>query len=100
MLFRRARYKVAYGGRGSAKSWAFARALLIEAASKPLRVLCAREVQEAIKDSVHRLLSDQIAELGLGHCYEVLQTEIRGKNGSVFVFAGLASHTIESIKSF
>ena len=57
-LFQPARYKVAHGGRGSAKSWGFARALLIQAAQKPLRVLCTREVQRSIKDSVHKLLSD------------------------------------------
>ena len=99
-LFQAARYKVAYGGRGSAKSWSYARALLIQAAAQPLRVLCTREVQKSIKDSVHKLLSDQIAALGLGGFYEVLETEIRGQNGSEFLFAGLASHTIESIKSY
>lgn len=99
-LFEANRTKVAHGGRGSGKSWAFAQALLIQSAQKPLRVLCAREVQKSIKDSVHRLLTDQIQALGLGHLYEVLETEIRGKNGSLFLFAGLATHTVESIKSF
>lgn len=99
-LFQPMRYKVAYGGRGSAKSWSFARALLIQAASSPLRVLCTREVQKSIKDSVHALLKDQIQALGMGKIYEVLETEIRCTNGSRFVFAGLAQHTIESIKSF
>jgi phage terminase large subunit len=99
-LFKLARYKVAHGGRGSAKSWGFARALLIQAAQKPLRVLCTREIQKSIKDSVHRLLNDQIQALGLGQFYEVLETEIRGRNGSIFLFAGLAQHTVESIKSF
>lgn len=99
-IFQPNRTKVAHGGRGSAKSWGFARALLIQAAQSPLRVLCAREVQKSIKDSVHRLLSDQIQAMGLGGHYEVLDTEIRGKNGSLFLFAGLATHTVESIKSF
>jgi phage terminase large subunit len=99
-LFKPARYKVAHGGRGSAKSWGFARALLIQAAQRPLRVLCTREIQKSIKDSVHRLLSDQIQALGLGQFFEVLETEIRGRNGSIFLFAGLAQHTVESIKSF
>lgn len=99
-LFTPARYKVAYGGRGSAKSWSFARALLVQAAAKPLRVLCTREVQKSIRDSVHRLLGDQIQEMGLGAFYEVLNDEIRGKNGSTFLFAGLSSHTVESIKSY
>ena len=99
-LFEPKRYKVLYGGRGGGKSWAVARALLIQAAQKPLRVLCAREVQKSIRDSVHRLLSDQIAAMGLGHFFEVLETEIRGKNGSMFLFSGLLQHTIDSIKSF
>lgn len=99
-LFEPHRYKVAYGGRGSGKSWGFARALLLQAANKPLRVLCAREVQRSIKNSVHQLLSDQIQALGLGQFYEVLESEIRGLNGSLFVFTGLANNTAESIKSY
>lgn len=94
------RYKVARGGRGSAKSWSFARALLLQGAAKPLRILCTREVQKSIKDSVHKLLSDQIQALGLGSIYQVLETEIRGPNGTLIIFAGLANHTIESIKSY
>lgn len=99
-LFRPKRNKVARGGRGSAKSWGFARALLLQGRAKSLRILCTREVQKSIKDSVHKLLSDQIAAMKLTAFYEILETEIRGKNGSSFVFAGLASHTIDTIKSF
>lgn len=99
-LFQPKRYKVAHGGRGSGKSWSFARALVLQAAQQPLRILCTREVQKSIKDSVHRLISDQIEAMGLGGFFEVLETEIRGRNGSLFLFSGLASHTVESIKSF
>ena len=99
-LFEPHRYKVAYGGRGSGKSWSFARALLIKAANEPTRVLCAREIQKSIKQSVHTLLNDQIQALGLGAFYEVLEAEIRGRNGSSFSFTGLATNTVESIKSF
>ena len=60
-LFQPRRYKILYGGRGGAKSWGVARALLLQAADQPLRVLCAREVQKSMRDSVHRLLKDQIA---------------------------------------
>ncbi len=77
-----------------------ARALLIKAANEPTRVLCAREIQRSIKQSVHTLLNDQIQSLGLGAFYEVLETEIRGLNGSTFSFTGLATNTVESIKSF
>lgn len=98
-LFDPHRYKVAYGGRGSAKSWSFARALLVQAAAEPLRVLCAREVQKSIKDSVHRLLSDQIVAMGLEGFYDILETEIRGRNGALFIFSGLSQQTASSIKS-
>lgn len=99
-LFDPARFKVAHGGRGSGKSWGFARALLLQGAAEPLRILCTREVQKSIKDSVHKLLSDQIEALGLGWFYQILDNEIRGQNGTEFTFAGLAAHTIESIKSY
>src|SRR5690606_19695553 len=99
-LFQPYRYKVAYGGRGATKSWGFARALLIQGAQRKLRILCTREVQKSIKDSVHSLLSDQIQAMGLGHIYQVLQTEIRGVNGTEFLFAGLSTQTVESIKSY
>lgn len=99
-LFRPKRIKVAYGGRGGAKSWGVARALLILGAQKPLRILCAREIQKSIKDSVHQLLCDQIESLGLGWAYRVFNDEIRGHNGTLFIFSGLADKTTESIKSF
>jgi phage terminase large subunit len=99
-LFQPYRYKVMHGGRGSAKSWTVARVLLIEAARRPLRIGCFREVQDSIRDSVHRLLCDQIQAMGLGAHYTVTRDEIRHLNGSMFVFAGLAQHTVESIKSF
>ena len=99
-IFEPRRYKIAFGGRGSSKSWSFARALLIIGAKQKTRILCAREVQKSIKQSVHTLLSDQIQEMGLGAFYQVLETEIRGKNGTQISFAGLATHTVESVKSF
>lgn len=99
-LFKPSRYKFVRGGRGSAKSWSVARALLIQGSQAPHRVLCAREVQKSIKDSVHRLLKDQIDELGLSSFYEVLNDEIRGKNGTLFLFRGLSDQTADSIKSF
>lgn len=97
-LFRPARYKVLYGGRGAAKSWGIARALLILAAQKPLRILCARELQNSIQDSVLKLLADQIEELGLGGAFEVQKTTILGANGSEFIFSGLR-HNVDSLKS-
>ena len=75
-LFEPHRYKVAYGGRGSGKSWSYARALLMMGTEKPLRVLCTREVQKSIKQSVHTLLKDQIQALGLGEFYEIVENAI------------------------
>lgn len=99
-LFAPKRYKVMHGGRGGGKSWAVARALILMVADDGLRVLCAREVQKSMKESVHRLLKDQITALGLDSDFDVLETEIRCKNGGGFVFTGLQSHTVDSIKSF
>jgi len=98
-LFEKSRYKVLWGGRGGAKSWGVARALLILGAKSPMRILCAREFQTSIKDSVHKLLSDQIIALGLDGFYEITQASIRGQNGTEFFFAGLKNN-ITNIKSF
>lgn len=94
------RYKVVYGGRGGGKSWSYADTLLTLGAGERLRILCAREIQRSIKDSVLKLLADRIEALGLGSFYQVLETEIRGRNGTEFIFTGLAGHTVESIKSY
>lgn len=94
----KSRYRVYYGGRGGAKSWNFARALLIKAAQKPMRILCAREFQTSIKDSVHKLLSDQIYALGMESIYEITQNTIRSINGSEFIFVGIKNNT-NNVKS-
>lgn len=97
-LFEPWRYKVARGGRGAGKSRSFAQALLVLGAKNQMRILCAREIQKSINDSVHYLLKSQIEELGLSSFYTVLSNEIRGKNGTTFIFAGL-KHNISNIKS-
>jgi len=99
-LYEPRRYKVMHGGRGGGKSWSVAAVLLTMAADRPLRILCAREVQKSMRESVYRLLCDQIVKLGLESFYRVLEAEIRGANGSLFTFAGLQQHTVDSIKSF
>lgn len=99
-LFAPRRYKVLYGGRGSAKSWSAARALVALAASKPIRVLCARETQKSIQESVHRLLKDQIGALGLDSSFDVQETKIVGKNGSEFTFAGIRQQGVANLKSY
>lgn len=95
-----ARYKVAYGGRGSGKSWSIARLLLDFGVRSRIRVLCAREIQRTISESVHQLLRDQIGALGLSDFYTVTDTAIRGANGTEFYFAGLRSQDAHKLKSF
>lgn len=97
-LFSPFRYKVFYGGRGSAKSWAFARTLIVKSLEKKLRILCARELQVSISDSVHRLLSDQINSMGLSKYFGIQQKSIVSAKGSEFIFKGLRHNPYE-IKS-
>ena len=98
-LFTPSRYKVLHGGRGGSKSWGIAMALLIIGTQRPIRVLCARELQKSIKASVHRILADQIKRLGLQAHYKVLDASIRGVNGTEFAFEGLR-HNADQIKSY
>lgn len=102
-LFKPAPYKVMHGGRGGAKSWDFARALLTLGMNRKLFNLCARDIQKSIKESVHKLLSDQISLMGYSGYYDVLDNEIRGAadgNGhrTRFVFEGLRNNIL-NIKS-
>lgn len=90
-LYEPSRYKVAYGGRGGAKSWGIARVLIAKAYAEPLRILCARELQLSIQESVHKLLSDQIHALGLDAAFDIQRATIKGANGSEFVFSGIKS---------
>ena len=96
----RYRYKVMYGGRAAARSWTVARKLLLlgGVAGKPLLILCTRELQKSIKDSVHRLLRNQIDMLGLGDFYTATESAIKGKNGTEFIFLG-TRHNPTEIKS-
>ena len=98
-LFKPKRYKVVYGGRGGAKSWGIARALIIKGAEEKKRILCVREFQMSIADSVHKTLSDQIELLGLSRQYEIEKATIFGRNGTEIRFAGIRTN-ISAIKSF
>lgn len=97
-LYRPARYKVFYGGRGGRKSWEFAQALLARTYTGKLRVLCARELQNSISDSVHKLLSDRIRALGLYPYFKITQNAITSFTGSEFAFKGLRANK-EELKS-
>ena len=78
-----------FGGRGGAKSHSVAGALVIQAAQSPLRVVCAREIQESLKDSVKQLIEDKISDYGLEDHFEALRDETRAKNGGKFVYKGM-----------
>ncbi|KDC59165.1 PBSX family phage terminase large subunit [Bordetella bronchiseptica] len=93
------RYKGAYGGRGGAKSHFFAEQVVLRCLVSPTRVVCIREVQNSIKDSVRQLLIDKIEKLGVSTAFEVLESEIRGPNGSLIVFKGMQSYNAANIKS-
>lgn len=94
-----ARYKVAWGGRGSSKSWSFARIAVMRQIAQSFRMLCARELQVSIKDSVHHLIAKQIEALNAGDSFEVGESYIRTKRpGGEFLFKGLR-HNASEIKS-
>lgn len=99
-LFKPARFKAYFGGRGAAKSHSFASAIVIMGAQRPLRVLCCREVQKSIKESVYQLIADKIQSHGLSGCYEILSNEIRGRHMDTrIIFEGLSGLTADQIKS-
>lgn len=98
LLTDKARYKVLYGGRGSGKSFSIALALLIKGMKDKIRVLCTRQIQASIKDSVHKLLSDLIHSYNLEKYYSITQDSIKGINGTEFIFKGLKNNVSE-IKS-
>lgn len=92
------RFKVAYGGRGSGKSVTCGKSLIALAMQKKRRILCTRELQNSIKDSVHLLLTDVINQLGVRDAFNITENGIECVNGSQFIFKGLRTN-IEEIKS-
>lgn len=92
------RYQVCYGGRGSSKSWGFATKAILRAINSETRFLCAREYQNSIADSVHRLLEDTIYRYGLKKFFTITRTSIRCVNSSEFIFKGIRKN-VEEIKS-
>ena len=95
-LLEPATFKVAYGGRGSGKSWSIARVLVAMAYTRKLRILCVREYQSSISDSVLKLLADQIDDLGLSPWFDVqTKTIVCTLTGSEFIFKGLRRNIAE-----
>ena len=93
------RYKGAYGGRGGAKSHFFAEQIIAKCLQKRTYVVCIREVQNSIQQSVRQLLVNKIMAFNLGHFFDIVENEIRGANGSLIVFRGMQSYNADNIKS-
>ena len=91
-------YFVAYGGRGSAKTWTFIDAVVVESTLRPIRVLATRELQGSIEESVKTEIESSIINRGLDEFFHVKKAEIVARNGSKFIFKGLKNN-INSLKS-
>ena len=92
------RFKIAFGGRGGAKTVTFSKVLASLAMQKKLRILCIREFMNSIDDSVHSALKEEIVNMKMEHFYTPTNNQITGANGSVFRYASL-SRNLASIKS-
>lgn len=93
------RYRGAHGGRGSGKSHFFAELLIERCIMQRTHAVCVREVQKTLDQSVKKLIEEKIEQFGLGKLFEVQQSKIIGKNGSLIIFQGMQDHTADSIKS-
>lgn len=111
-LFEPKRFKVLYGGRGAGRSWACARAALIMGVGAvpghplqpPLRVLCVRELQNSISESIHKLIADQVTSMRMEELYEVQRDHIFGRKGTAaegtsFAFEGIKNN-VGRIRSY
>ena len=99
-LLQPARYKGAWGGRGSGKSHFFAELMVEEHIRDPgSRSVCIREVQKTLAQSSKKLIEDKIVSLGVGHLFEVQRDQIIAPGGGLIVFQGMQDHNAESIKS-
>ncbi len=95
----KSRYRGAYGGRGSGKSYGFALMCAVRGAVEPIRILCARELQSSIRDSVHHEIARAIeSNEWLYSQYDIGVNFIRGLSGTEFIFKGLR-HNYRDIKS-
>ena len=98
-----ARYKGAFGGRGSGKSWAFADLLIARCGSQlGTRWLCVREIQKSLLQSAKRLVEAELERHGIGESdgFRVLNERIETPGGGVIVFVGMQDHTADSLKSY
>ena len=90
LITKPARYRGAYGGRGSGKSHLFAEYILARAMRERTDIVCVREVQRSLKESVKKLFEEKIQALGVGHMFEVLNDRIRTPGGGRIIFHGVS----------
>lgn len=101
-LLQPARYKGAWGGRGSGKSHFFAEALIEQALiERGTRAVCIREVQKTLKESSKRLIEDKLQAFGLGEAdgFKLFNEVIQTPGDGLITFQGMQDHNAESIKS-
>ncbi len=98
-LFQPFRYKALFGGRGAAKTRTIATVLVANAYNHHEVILCAREIQESLKDSSKKVIENAIQKMGLGGHFRSTADEIRGPHDSLFLFDGLQGHTVDTLKS-
>lgn len=98
-LLKPSRFKAAWGGRGGAKSHFFGEQVILKALEGNTRIVCIREVQNSIKDSVRQLLIDKIQKFELDEYFRILENEIHGPCGSLIIFRGMQSYNATNIKS-
>jgi phage terminase large subunit len=98
-LLQPARYKGAHGGRGSGKSHHFAESAIEKSVMAKTDIVCLREIQKSLDQSVHKLLAEKIAALNAGAYFTVQDSRIKSTHGGVIIFQGMQNHTAESIKS-
>jgi phage terminase large subunit len=89
------RFKVLYGGRRSSKTYSFVDAVITRAAYHPTLVLCTRELQKSIRDSIHKTLRVRISDLGLDQYFDIEKSSIYSKCGSEFIFMGVRHNATE-----
>src|SRR6266567_725686 len=95
-----ARYKGAFGGRGSGKSHFFGERLVIRCVNEPgLRAVCIREMQKTLAQSPKRQIEQKIAEFGVASAFRILEDRIITPGNGLIIFHGMQDHTAESIKS-
>ena len=98
-LLQPSRYKGAHGGRGSGKSYFFAELLVERCLMQKTHAVCIREIQKSLNQSVKKLIEEKIEVLGVAKYFEVQESLIKGKNGSLIIFQGMQNHTADTIKS-